>query len=135
MIKSELRQGAPAVLALLSQVMGSAEPAEDKIRVGLCNTQVGDGTRRLQQHICSGSHLLVHPSLPLPSPPVPSLPSPPSPPVQAMKCFVGWIQFGLPVPDIFPLIHHLFAALEDNDMCEQAVETLVEIALHPDSEK
>ena len=52
-----------------------------------------------------------------------------------MKCFIGWIHFGLPVPDVFPLISHLFAALEDSEMCEQAVETLVEVAMHPDSEK
>ena len=42
MIKSELKQGAPAVLALLSQVMESAEPTEDKIRVGLYDIQVLD---------------------------------------------------------------------------------------------
>ena len=44
MIKSELKQGAPAVLALLSQVMESAEPTEDKIRVGLHGIQVLNGT-------------------------------------------------------------------------------------------
>ena len=54
---------------------------------------------------------------------------------QAIKCFNSWTQFGLPITEILGIILFLLTGLEDPDLYDKATEALVEVAIHPDSDK
>jgi hypothetical protein len=85
LIKCELKDGVPSVLAVLERVFSSREDTQVKLK--------------------------------------------------AIKCFTSWTQFGLPISEMTGIILFLLTALEDADLYELTTEALVEVAVHPDSDK
>jgi len=52
-----------------------------------------------------------------------------------MQCCSSWVQFGLPLPEIDPLIEQLFNCLSEYELLETASGTLQDMITHNDSFK
>lgn len=54
---------------------------------------------------------------------------------QALRCTQSWIQFKIPVKDLSSLITRTLALLPDSETFEAAVEVILELVSHPQSEQ
>ncbi|XP_069126278.1 importin-13-like [Argopecten irradians] len=61
--------------------------------------------------------------------------SPPEIFEQALKCFSSWVEFGVPPIDSQQVIIQVFAALQNSQLFDTAVDSLVNVFAHPDSHR
>ena len=50
----------------------------------------------------------------------------------ALRCLGSWVQFGVPVMDIDPMVGSIFSAIHNDVFFDTAVDTLINILSHPD---
>lgn len=53
--------------------------------------------------------------------------------LQGLRCLISWVQFGLKMSDIGDLEPCIASSLEENDLFDTAIDTLVEVTTSPES--
>ena len=54
---------------------------------------------------------------------------------QTLRCFSSWVEFGIPLIEAEQLIIQVFQSLDNSQLFDTAVETLVKVFSHPDSHR
>ena len=54
---------------------------------------------------------------------------------QSLKCLCSWVKLGIPLPDIEQILAKVFAALSNEVYFDTAIETLVQVFVHPECDK
>ncbi len=55
--------------------------------------------------------------------------------VQAIKCLQAWVQFGVPLEEISPLIDCLLTCVRDDEFFDASLDAISSIVSHPDTHK
>ena len=55
--------------------------------------------------------------------------------MQAIKCLQAWVQFGVPMDEMSPLIDRVLAAVKEEELFDCSLDALSSIVSHPDTHK
>ena len=55
--------------------------------------------------------------------------------MQAIKCLQAWVQFGVPMEEMSPLIDRVLAAVREEELFDCSLDALSSIVSHPDTHK
>ena len=55
--------------------------------------------------------------------------------MQAIKCLQAWVQFGVPMEEMSPLIDRVLASVRDEELFDCSLDALSSIVSHPDTHK